>query len=284
MSASTSHLTQNKYLFEHLLVLAFVLHVAVIIGVGVSRIANEDKSTSKILDVRLMKSAPGAEPKEAEFIAENDRLGYGESEKSQSIDKPLESKPKDQKINTPKALKTPSNQKKEARVITVEESSKQISTKPSTQVSPDLLSQSLKQVALQSRSDYLEETFKKSSRVKRVRGTAAKGASYAYYLKLWQQAIERYGTRRYPQEASGCTKETCNLLVLVAINTDGTMRELRILKSSGRPELDEFATNTIERTMPFSPFSNNMKEELDVLEIVRKFEFVDKKGFRIQSR
>lgn len=285
VNSSFNQNNQNGYLFEKMLVLAFALHVAVIIGIG-ARSFEKPKTTSQILDIRLMKSATDAEPNQAEFIAENNRLGHGEHEESQAIDKPLESKPTQQKLNTPKARRKPSDQKKQARVITASTSIKNISTKPNTQISPDLLSQSLKQVALQSRSDYLEETFKKHDRVKRVtlNSTAAKQASYAYYLKLWQQAIERYGTRRYPQEAKGCTKDICNLILLVAINNDGTLKKLNVLKSSGRPSLDDFAISTIERTMPFSPFSNNMKEEMDVLEIVRKFEFIDKKGIKIKAR
>lgn len=286
MSASTSPtavFTRSDYRFERMLVLAFALHMAIIFAIGFE--ARKQSPTSQILDVRLMKGVNETLPENPEFIAENNRLGSGEDEESLAKDQPLEAKKIQQRYNTPKEQKKPSNQIKKAEIINTKSASKdKTSVEENAEVSPDLLSQSLKQVALQARSEYLEETFKKNPRIKRIRSVSAKGASYAHYLKHWQRAMERYGTKRYPAEAKGCTKDTCNLRLLVSINTDGTLRELKILQSSGRIELDDFALETVERIMPFSPFSNKMKAELDVLEIVRRFEFIDEKGFRMKRR
>lgn len=143
-----------------------------------------------------------------------------------------------------------------------------------------MLTQSLKQIAKQTRADMLEETFKRNPRVQRVNNVNAKGTSYAYYLKLWQQAMEQYGTQRYPDAAKNCVQNDCRLRLLIAINANGTLRKLQILQSSGQRKLDEFAIETVQRTMPFAPFSNKMKEELDVLEVVRIFEFVGHSRFR----
>jgi protein TonB len=59
----------------------------------------------------------------------------------------------------------------------------------------------------------------------------------------------------------------------VAINANGSLKEVRVLQSSGEPILDQAAQNIIRLAEPFPPFSEALLKTTDVLEIVRTWQF-----------
>tara|TARA_Y100000815_G_scaffold87515_1_gene76252 strand:- start:141 stop:470 length:330 start_codon:yes stop_codon:yes gene_type:complete len=97
-------------------------------------------------------------------------------------------------------------------------------------------------------------------------------AADAYYVNLWRQKIERMGAINYPREAENCY-DNCRLRILVSINPDGSIHELAVLESSGRRVLDEAATRIVRLAAPFAPFTNEMRREMDRLEIIRTWQF-----------
>lgn len=277
LTPPTGFFAQRSQRFENMLILALILHFGVILGLGLKH--EKRQFSSQVLDVRLLQSAHDDEPEEPEFIAESNRVGSANAAQSKAQKQPVSTQQEHIK-NASKAPSMPVMQKQRAEVIQTQKSSIKVPNKKTAHVSPDLLTQSLKQVAKQTRAEFLQETFKRNPRIKRDEGVSAKGTSYAYYLKLWQQMMESYGQQRYPDAAKTCAEHECRVRFLVAINADGTLRKLQILQSSGLRELDAFTIETVQRTMPFAPFSNKMKEELDVLEVVRIFEFVGQPRFQ----
>jgi len=61
--------------------------------------------------------------------------------------------------------------------------------------------------------------------------------------------------------------------MLVSINSDGTLRELEVLQSSGHTVLDDAARRIVRQASPFEPFDARMAEQQDVLEIIRTWSF-----------
>jgi len=104
-------------------------------------------------------------------------------------------------------------------------------------------------------------------------------ASDAYYVNSWRRRIEDNGARNYPREAENCFND-CRLRLLVAINPDGTIYELRVLESSGRKVLDDAAMRIVRQSSPFAPFTAEMRKTTDRLEIIRTWQF---KGNRYLS-
>jgi protein TonB len=97
-------------------------------------------------------------------------------------------------------------------------------------------------------------------------------ANDAYYVNSWRRKIEKMGTINYPREAESCFNN-CSLRLLVSINPDGTINNLRILKSSGKKVLDDAAIRIVRRSAPFAPFTEEMKRDIDLLEIIRTWQF-----------
>jgi protein TonB len=63
----------------------------------------------------------------------------------------------------------------------------------------------------------------------------------------------------------------------VALYADGSVKEIRVLQSSGYKLLDDSAVNIVRLASPFSPFPEDVRKERDVLEIIRTWSF-QKKG------
>src|SRR5690554_7470719 len=61
-------------------------------------------------------------------------------------------------------------------------------------------------------------------------------ASDAYYVNSWRRRIEENGARNYPREAESCV-DSCRLRLLVAINPNGTIHELRVRSEEHTSEL-----------------------------------------------
>lgn len=93
-----------------------------------------------------------------------------------------------------------------------------------------------------------------------------------YYLKAWLKRVQEIGQLNYPQEAVE-NKLYGKLRLYVSIKPDGAVKETRVVRSSGHEVLDEAAKHIVELASPFSPFPQSMRESIDLLEIVREWEF-----------
>jgi protein TonB len=103
--------------------------------------------------------------------------------------------------------------------------------------------------------------------------TAATLASAdAEYLYEWRAKIERVGNLNYPEEAR-LQKLHGDVLLLVAINADGSLREVQIRQSSGNKILDEAAMRIVRLAAPFPPLPPEVRKDTDVLEIIRTWQF-----------
>ncbi len=119
-----------------------------------------------------------------------------------------------------------------------------------------------------------ESLAKKSAREKWLTSLNAKESKYAVYMDSWRRKVEKIGTQNYPEEAK-LRKIAGNLILDVAINANGTIRKVEILKSSGKVILDNAALRIVHQAAPFPPFSNEIRKEADVLHITRTWEFFD---------
>ena len=61
--------------------------------------------------------------------------------------------------------------------------------------------------------------------------------------------------------------------MLVSILADGSLEEVRILKSSGHRQLDQAALATVRQAAPYQPFNVEMRKAYDRLEFTRTWQF-----------
>ena len=96
---------------------------------------------------------------------------------------------------------------------------------------------------------------------------------YASYLSAWARKVERIGNLNYPQAARE-QRMFGSLILHVAVRADGSVEQIRIVRSSGYDLLDEAAIRIVELAAPFAPFPADIAAETDVLDIVRTWQFL----------
>ncbi len=104
---------------------------------------------------------------------------------------------------------------------------------------------------------------------------------YATYLEAWRKKVERIGNLNYPDEAKQ-KKLHGNLMLHVAIRTDGSVDQIRLVRSSGHKLLDDAAIRIVELAAPYAPLPPDIREEVDILDITRTWQFLS--GNRLFSK
>ena len=260
---------------------------------GISFTASDSENLSKTLEVTLANYKSDKAPEEADYIAQANQEGSGTLDEAKMLTTDVEAdfqsnaineaSPQEQQASAPKKP-----QGQQQTVTTSAETKRKVSkeqTEPALQLDiPDgpqksLLERSLEMASLEAKLDTLRQTYAKKPRVQRLTAMSTMAASDAYYVNSWRRKIEQMGALNYPREAENCF-DNCRLRLLVAINPDGTIRELNILESSGRKVLDDAALRIVRMSAPFAPFTEEMRKDIDVLEIIRTWQF---KGNRYLS-
>ncbi len=124
-----------------------------------------------------------------------------------------------------------------------------------------------------------EDTAAYASRPRRKAISAStQEYKYASYLEAWRRKVEAIGNLNYPEEARR-RQLYGNLILRVALRADGTLEEVRILRSSGSDVLDQAAMRIVNLAAPYAPFPPDIRQETDVLDITRTWQFLSNNRF-----
>jgi protein TonB len=109
---------------------------------------------------------------------------------------------------------------------------------------------------------------------KRTISVNTKESRFARYLDGWRKHVTRIGNLNYPaairrQHLSG------QLTLEVALNADGTLRKLTLVKPSKHPALNAAALTIVRSAAPYAPFPKSIKKDTDVLRFVYVWQFVN---------
>ena len=59
----------------------------------------------------------------------------------------------------------------------------------------------------------------------------------------------------------------------VVINSDGSLKEINLRRSSGHQILDDAAKRIVQMSSPFEAFPANLQKQADIIHITRSWEF-----------
>lgn len=135
--------------------------------------------------------------------------------------------------------------------------------------------------SLEALLDKQRQEFAKRPRVRRLTSVSAKSSIDAQYLDDWRRRIERIGNIHYPIEAKR-NKLYGKLRLAVSIASNGYVKEIEILQSSGVRVLDDAAIRIVRLAEPFQGFPPELLKEIDQLEIIRTWQFLSDN--QLQSR
>lgn len=274
------------------LFLAAVLHALIILGITFDMPSPSDIARS--LEITLATQPSEERPEEADFLAQHDQAGSGTLDERAAPSTPEESPFQASEIHevTPPsepAAPEPVPDTSEQVVTTTEVSREQVArqeptpepletTQPTQRFDMSRLSQEIASLEAQLAEE--RQLYAKRPRIHRLNAASTMQDKGAYYKDAWRRKVERVGNQNYPAQA----RENSiygSLRLLVAINRDGTLREVQILESSGHDVLDQAAIRIVRLSAPFAPFTGDLMD-VDVLEIIRTWRF--ERGDRVSSR
>lgn len=263
------------------LFLAGVVHALIILGVTFAM--PKPDQASKSLEIVLVRQSSDRAPKKADFLAQENNLGSGESQEKKKLEEAGSPQQMAQRQGQQAAeVKDDSSQKSSAKKVLVQKrSKKKISTadkekkedKP-RKISTESLAQQISQLSRELSEE--QQNYTKRPRVKFINSMSTKEYGLAQYELEWKRKIERVGNLNYPDEAR--RKKLSGQLVLVAlINSDGSLEKVKITKSSGHQVLDDAAMRIVELSAPFGALPKNVTQNYEQLSITRTWRFASDK-------
>ncbi|OWY40816.1 energy transducer TonB [Xenophilus sp. AP218F] len=222
--------------------------------------------------VRLA-APPAPPPRAATHLAERDSAGGGntrQAEQRASDSRPL-ARPSDA---APPATTAPA---KSSTPLTQPSPRPAVKTNPASgdapRVSAGSLLAQIGDLANQSGGDSaLSDNDRQSGQPGGAIGEAARSYPWARYQTDWRLKVERIGNLNYPEDARRQNLHGAVTLE-VAINADGSLRGLRVTRSSGSAILDDAARRIVELSSPFAPFPPALASRFPSQRIVQKFVF-----------
>ena len=283
--------TPNPERFGFIICFAAALHVAVILGITFSVGDIDVKLPS--LEVTLAQYQSKNAPDKADYIAQYDQQGSGTLEEKAELSSRVESAFHDNTTPTEQLLKQArASQASTARPVlsTQRDSSQQVSLNNSAESRPeqrlngsdeaDALSDNI--AALEAQLDTLNQAYASMPRPKFITSVATRGSPDALYLDRWEAHVEQVGNLHYPAEARrlGLVGE---LRLLLMLHPDGRIDEVRIMRSSGHPELDRAANRIVRLAAPYEAIPKAVLDGKNRLGIVRTWRF-ERDALRAGSR
>jgi protein TonB len=125
---------------------------------------------------------------------------------------------------------------------------------------------------LQAQIDRQIEDYSKRPR-RLTYGVNAIGVNYARYVDAWADTIEQIGTERFPIEARGRMYDS--LIITVEIDRFGNVVDVLINKKSRYESLNRVIKQIVYAGAPYNPFTEEMRKEGDILQIVRTWTFTN---------
>jgi protein TonB len=274
------------------LFLALALHAVVILGVSFNLTNPHSNDILSTMEITLVHNQSDTAPEDAEYLAQANQQGGGNLQEkvrdSSPFSNPLPTEetgfaPDSRQALAPPPVNDPLPQQE---IMTAERAPQQVHSQPLNEPLPELspeitaaqLFERSQEIArLSAEIDRLKKAYQVTPRLTYLRGANARQYRFAAYLDAWRTKVERIGNLNYPEQAV-LQNLTGSLLLDVAINPDGSLHTVRILRSSGHELLDDAAIRIVQLAAPFPPLTQDILADTDILHIPRVWQFKSGSG------
>ena len=265
------------------LLFSLIAHAVVALGLTFEYVKPAPRLPS--LDVILVQSANAQKPKDADFLAQTNNSGGGNSEKALRPTDPISAPlpkaapgfaPIPVEAGAPKP-QAPS----ERELLTGHKAQFSVHSESETPAQPDNA-----QVNPHANADkqiemaHLANEFQREAQIyakrpkKKFISANTKEAADAAYQAAWVARIERIGNLNYPDAARQRQLQdsrTLTVMLTVGLRRDGSVRSVDVIQSSGYKLLDDAAIRIVHLAAPFPSIPAN--SDYDELYITRTWEF-----------
>ncbi|WP_273205691.1 energy transducer TonB [Marinobacter subterrani] len=270
--------------FSFTLFMALAVHAIVVLGISFA--PEPPRSSAQTMEITLSQFEDEKAPEKADFLAQTNQQGSGTKEEVQEMTTPQPaevSQPEVAQVQPEPPARTEAQPRQQKTVVQTQSPSRQKVQQPVEQAKPveeplpvrekkSLMERSLEIASLEARFDAQQRAYARKPRVMRVTAASTLKSTNAWYVQNWVTKVTRVGNINYPTEARRAGIYG-TLRLLVSLKNDGTIKEVAILQSSGSTVLDDAAIRIVRMAAPFAPFPEEMRQEVDELEIIRTWSF-----------
>ncbi len=253
-----------------------------VLALGLTFEYEKSKPSLPSLDIILVQSASGEKPTKADFLAQANNSGGGESEKavrpSELVSSPISKNdsgvaPKPMQASAPKPQ--PPTQRE---LLTQQKSNFNLQTEHEVPEQPplpqptvrDVLEKKLEMAKLAAEIQQESQAYAKRPKKKYISANT-KEYQYAAYMSAWVARVERIGNLNYPDEARRDQLHG-ELVLTVALRKDGTIKSVDVIEPSGHKILDDAAIRIVNQAAPFPPIPT--EDGVDELYVTRTWQFL----------
>ena len=257
--------------------IAVALHVFLILALSFSAPTASRKAS---IDVTIATTRSKQAPKEATHIAQHNQLGSGTLKEATTPTTKETAKFTDNIAeNVVKTKQAKKHDKTDVAVVTSKRnltktaSANNKQKQQQTSTGFDDIQRELQAIkALEAKIARKTQAYAQRPRIHHLTSVTAKAAVDADYQRRWQEKIELVGNANYPKSA--IEKDIHgDVRLSVLITPAGTVKRIKLLKSSGNKILDQFAIASVKLSAPFAPFPRELAAKADLLEIIRTWQF-----------
>lgn len=277
---------------------ALAMHAIIILGVSFNLVDEVDPDSLSTMEITLVHNRAEEEPEDADYLAQANQLGGGNVEEKVRDSSPFSNiTPTQEQGIAPTSVRdlapppVPVKQTQE-ELMTVDKSRLQEASQPQHDPLPippenvtaaQLFERSQEIARLSAKIEQIKKSYAMTPRQTYVRGANAREFRFASYMDAWRTKVERLGNLNYPEEAvrrgiSGA------LLMDVAINPDGSLHSVRVLRTSGHKVLDDAAVRIVKLAAPYPPLSEDILQDTDILHIPRVWQFESGGGLMTRAQ
>ena len=258
--------------------LSICAHALIILGIGFSLPA-ESRNESP-LDITIASYRSEVPPQEADFRAQENQTGSGSLDVAAApatlYESEFHAETVEEVLPLPQILDS-GEDNAVAEVIAAEGdlANADLAGENRTETATDEISTAI--ASLQAQLDRRRQAYAKRPRTYTISSASTQKSHDALYLDNWRRHVETVGNRNYPADADRL-RLYGSLRLLVSQMPDGSVKDVEILSSSGHELLDRSAVDIVRMAAPFEPFPEEIRSEVDILEIIRTWRFHEAEG------
>lgn len=266
---------------------AMALHGLVVLGIGF--IPDDKRQTPNVLEVTLAHFRSEQAPREADFVAQANQVGSGtEAEKrllTTTEHAPIEDDTIRETLQEEESARAPATETRHNLVVThstkarkTGKSQQQREAKEAQKADEDAFERRQHDIAsLEAQLAREKEAYAKRPKVRQLTSVSTRESFDALYVEAFRREVEEVGTRNFPDQALR-DRTFGQVRLMVALNPNGQVRTIEVLKSSGYRFLDEAAMRSVRLAAPFAPFPPEMRKITDILEVIRTWKFDEQRA------
>lgn len=262
------------------LLISLSLHTIALFSIGF--ILPDPRQSSKILpplEVVLVNSKSKLRPVKADSLAQHNLDGGGNTPDDRRAKTPLPALHNDQNMTLEQSAQRVKKLEQEVKQLltqvksthTVEQNKIHNQTSKDGISGKDLVQRSLEIVRLEAEISKDMDAYQKMPRRKFI-GARTQEFRFAQYIEDWRIKVERIGNLNYP-EAARQKQVYGSVQITVSILADGTIENLEISRSSGKPILDAAALRIVKMAAPFAALPGDIRRDVDILGITKTMTF-----------